>query len=155
VQPSFLGLPALEGYILVILVPIVVALAVILVLVGRRRSKRRAASQGGRAAGLAVPYPATRGSTAYASNSGLSKGSGPSVGPGVPSGAILAPVQFEQGGSGTEGLDPGAASMSAPLINPPDPTCWHCHFQNPPGSRYCASCAVPLEPPPSPGSPPG
>ena len=61
----------------------------------------------------------------------------------------MSPVRFEEAPSPLAGLDPGLASMSTPLINPPDPTCWNCQFQNEPGSRYCARCAVPLEPPPS------
>ena len=48
---------------------------------------------------------------------------------------------------------PGNQPMywDTPMVNPPNPVCWHCAFGNGPGSRYCAKCGLPLEPPPASG----
>lgn len=149
VQPSFLGLPALEGYLLVIGVPIVAAVAILLVLLTRRRRKRRTDSRQTGGTGEAVSPSTSPDPTANRANSAVAAGGGAVAGVGSPAEGAVAPVWFEQSGSKIDGLDPGLASMSTPLIDPPDPVCWHCQHRNPPGSRYCASCALPLEPPPS------
>jgi hypothetical protein len=146
VDPSFLGLPAIEGYGLFLVTPIVAGLAIVLAAVTRRRRRRRqSTSFSGEAPGrtLHSSYP--------------DSGSGPtSPGPwpaggwggGSASAAVVSPVRFEEAPAKIEGLDPGSVYAGTPLINPPDPVCWHCTFENPPGSRYCSRCAVPLEPPP-------
>jgi len=147
VQPSFLGLPALEGYALFIVAPIVAALAIGLAVVARRRNRRRRAlSYSGGNAGGAQPYSPSLDPSFYGRSPEPAAGS--QFAGTAPTEAGVSPVRFEEAPTGIEGLDPGSVSMGTPLINPPDPVCWHCHFENQPGSRYCASCAVPLEPPP-------
>lgn len=144
VQPSFLGLPALEGYALFIGAPIVLGIALVVVLSHRRRRSSglpRNLATGGGGAGTSAQLDASfysAGPTQFAAGS--------TPGGGVPE-AGVSPVRFEEAASPQVGLDPGSVSLSTPLINPPDPNCWNCHYQNDPGSRYCSHCAVPLEPP--------
>jgi hypothetical protein len=147
VNPAFLGLPALEGYALFLVVPILILLAIVLVVVTRRRKKSGQTT-------FAEGMPGVGGQPNQSSLGPNNDGGGPgpiaggrAVG-GVPSEAGVSPDYFEPSASKTEGLDPGSVSMGTPLINPPNPVCWHCHFENQPGSRYCAQCALPLEPPP-------
>jgi hypothetical protein len=135
VQPSFLGLPALEGYGLFIVLPIAIVAILVVLLAARRRRKS--------------PSHDSRSEEGIQPILGSSGSAGPVPGGASPPGADVAPVRFEEPSSATEGLDPGSVAMGTPLISPPDPTCWHCHFKNPAGSRYCAGCGLPLEAPPS------
>ena len=139
VQASFLGLPAQEGYgLLVALSVILLAVLAAVFAVRRRRPRKGNLNVNAR---FTEGAPSTR---------------GPSIPPGyasgapVSAGAVLIPSWFEEQTSAMDGLDPGSVAMGTPLINPPDPVCWHCHFENSAGSRYCATCAMPLEPPPIP-----
>ncbi len=43
---------------------------------------------------------------------------------------------------------PQPGYWDSPLLTPPDPRCGNCQLENPPESRYCAKCGLPLEPPP-------
>jgi hypothetical protein len=138
VQPSFLGLPALEGYALFIVLPIVVVIALIAVYAARRRRHGTSGTESNPGSpGPVEPIPVAP-STA-----------GPTAAGSVPEGVLLGGARFEQPSSAAEGLDPGSVAMGTPLIDPPNTVCWKCNFHNEPGSRYCAQCAVPLEPPPS------
>ena len=146
VEPSFLGLPTLEGVGLLVVVPVVAALAVVLILVGRRRNrKRQSTPDSGQNIGSTTRsfYP-----DSLSGPASVGATFGGAAGAGSHSEAVLSPVRFGEAPSATEGLDPGSVYAGPPLINPPDPVCWHCSFENPPGSRYCSRCAVPLEPPP-------
>jgi len=145
VTPVFLGLPALEGYSLV--AAIAAAAIAMVIVIGLRRRKRPVedisiaekvrsySPRQGPAPDAGVLVPAAE---VWSDN----------VPPGVHGSPEEAPTTAEH----LVGLDPGSASFAEPLIDPPDPVCWHCHFENAPGSRYCAQCALPLVPPPPSGS---
>jgi hypothetical protein len=135
VQPSFLGLPALEGYGLFIVLPIVVAAVLIAILVVRRRRGN--------------PGNSPRFTEEVQPILGPSGSAGPAPVNAVPAGALLIQSQSVEPSSATEGLEPGSVVGGAPLISPPDPACWHCQFENPPASLYCSRCGLPLEPPPN------
>lgn len=151
VVPSFLGLPVLEGFVLFILVPIAALIVILVVVLARRRKGR---SRGGKPRGENLTTGLSDSSSwdpnSYGTSYRTSSGVGSSANA-VPAVAVQ-PVYFEKGPTGAEGLDPGLVSTGTPLINPPNPVCWHCGFENPAGSRYCTRCALPLEPPSAPGS---
>jgi hypothetical protein len=149
IAASFLGLPALDGYLLFIGLPVLLVVAIVAILIVSRRSGKRDDRGFGPAEGeteLLAPNPGSTGQTPWALTANRGAGS---PGPGIAEG-IVPPVQFEGSSSPDSGLDPGSVASSTPLINPPDTVCWNCQSENPPGSRYCARCAVPLEPPPPP-----
>lgn len=134
----------------ILLAALIVALAILAIVLSRRRHPQqdRAAAIAGSVVETEPSGGLQFGAGSTARSNGPSYLSGARGGGGSPS--TVAPTEFEGTSNGNEGLDPGSAAFSAPLINPPTPTCWHCQYQNSPGSRYCARCAVPLEPPPPP-----
>jgi hypothetical protein len=151
VQPSFLGLPALEGY--AILGVVLAAIIGLVLAVGLRRRNRRRNEE---ASDLSIAERVRL----YSGKVGPGSGPGTAASPsgagsdGVPAFATVAIGEPSPEPESDVGLDPGSVAMSTPLINPPDRGCWHCQFENRPGARYCARCGLPLEPPPPPGSPP-
>jgi hypothetical protein len=146
VSPSFIGLPAEEGYAIVGVL-IVALLVILLVVAARRRNRRDQVGSGGGSLVEGIAPNSSPGNLGTRPQSTASSPGGRSVGAGVPE-AVVSPVRFDAPSSGTVGLDPGSVYIGAPMVDPPSPRCWHCQFENPPGSRYCTRCAMPLEPPP-------
>ena len=151
VQPSFLGLPALEGYALLGVV-LAAAIAAILAVALRRRNRRREEEASDPT--IAERVRMYSGGAGTASGPGSASAAGGMWADGVPTSATASFGVPSAEPESNVGLDPASAAMSTPLINPPDRVCWHCQFENPPGSRYCSKCALPLAPPAPPGSPP-
>ncbi len=145
--------PAIFGVSVWVVLPIValIGLLVVSVLLGRPRRNRRTLSNrdGQSVEETRLPGPPAA-QAPYGATSGPAPGSRWQAG--LTEESIVSPVRFEEPPGGTAGLDPGSVSMGTPLINPPERVCWHCHFENPPGSRYCVQCGLPLEPPPPAGS---
>lgn len=133
-----------------ILLLVILVVAALLITLAVRRRKRPsssgssgAAMQDGTVGCATVPYQGQGTPT-----------SGPAlpVGPGAAataSAVAVSPVSFEPGSTGTAGLEPESVPLGTPLVTPPDLNCWHCQYENRPGSRYCARCGLPLEAPPS------
>ncbi len=144
VNAAFLGLPAIEGYGIVALVAAMITVFGILILARRRR----------RGSDRELPSIAER-VREYTPRSGPSQ-VGPTV---VPVSEVWSEYAPPKQTTGWEyGVDPAATGSeqprapgvsTEPLVNPPEPICWHCKFENGPASRYCAKCGLPLEPPPS------
>ncbi|MGA9044264.1 MAG: thermopsin family protease [Thermoplasmata archaeon] len=146
INAAFLGLPALEGYGVLALVIALVALLVI-ILATRRRTKRDDHENPSVAARIQQYSPRARPSPAFditAPPSGVWEDHPPDAG------ALCS----EQGANPSfDVTDPGSepAYWHTPLLNPPETVCWHCQYENPPASLYCAKCGLPLEPPPPTG----
>ncbi len=136
VNPSFVGLPAVEGYLLVFGFGALVLGILVVLLVTRRRRKDNDVSVAQRVDEYA---PGARGSPVSSITIPASE---------AWSNRADAPPPGASGGSAAEGPK-GPGYWDAPLISPPNPTCWNCKFDNPPASRYCAKCGLPLEAPPS------
>ena len=136
------GLPALMWYETAALLAAAVAAAAIVLGVHRRNRARQRASEPRPIVEQVGTYP--RGTGPYPggealSPAGLLWGEG---GPGVPR-----PSQDDPSNASAPagGLDPGAVYLGLPLLNPPNPICWNCDFENPPSSRYCSRCGLPLD----------
>jgi hypothetical protein len=148
VEPAFLGVPALEGYALIVIPLLAAATIGLIVMFHRARGRHPPASRrwpSNGELGQKTTGPATPGGSLTTASAGSYAGATDPVGavqPFRPDGPEVRGI----------GLDPGSVPLSTPLIDPPNPVCWHCQYENPPGSRYCAHCALPLVPPPPPGS---
>jgi hypothetical protein len=144
VAPAFLGLPAVEGYAILFggLALVIVAVGIALGVLARRRrddgnpsialrvAEYHAGPRGSPVSDITVPN-----SEIWSNRAEIAK---------VPPGA-------QAGQVGTTDTDEPRAPgyWDAPLISPPEPRCWNCKFENPPASRYCGKCGLPLEAPPT------
>lgn len=142
VEPTFIGLPAFEGYAVVGGILVLTLVAVIAAaLLARRRRKNDDPSIAQR---VAEYSPTVRGSpvsdiTIPAAAAWNSRTDGPT---GVPSGTA-------DNGSPDGEIAPGTRPLpywNTPILDPPPSGCWSCKFENPPGSRYCGKCGLPLQP---------
>jgi hypothetical protein len=151
VVPGVFGLP-LFTIVLPILAGVVLALVIGVILVRRRRRNGQDEEVGTIAERVreyhGVPGPSPSLNITVPVSEVWSNRSAP---PGP------APVQDERKSDGpgeTEaggGIPKGPGYWDSPLLNPPETLCWNCQFQNPPASRYCARCGLPLQPPPRSG----
>ncbi len=148
VAPTFLGLPAVEGYAVVgLLAVLIVGVILAIALLARRRRKdpdendpsvaERVQGYSGKArpspvGDITVPASEVWGNRASASGAAGATGGETAAG-------------VDQPSTGQPGY------WDSPMLSPPDSHCWSCQFENPPASRYCAKCGLPLEPPPEKG----
>lgn len=142
VAPTFLGLPSFEGYAVVALVVGLVT-AVAIVLISRHRRGFTGDEPPAIAERVRNYSPVSRPSPVRDISVPISE---------VWSEGARVEVGDDEAGyldSRFAGVDPGSVARASPLVNPPDPICWHCQFENAAASRYCARCGLPLEPPPS------
>lgn len=149
VRPSFLGLPALEGYVIVgVIVSVIAALAAAALLVGSQRGKGRKELHV--ADGMAPDqgeFHALRLGPSVAPNLEEQTGyTGPVLD--IAAGVTTAESEMARGDRSV-GLNPGAVYLGTPLGVALEPLCWNCHKQNLPESRYCSRCGIPLRAPTS------
>jgi hypothetical protein len=145
VGPSLIGLPESEALVLLASIVVVIGVVTLVALVVARRRRKDSGDEVGSVAKRVAEYQAVpRGSPVFNATVPLSEvWSNRADDP--------APTPPEALGPAEGDTDAGARApgyWDAPLINPPEPTCWNCKFENPPASRYCAKCGLPLEPSP-------
>lgn len=145
VNPVFIGLPAVEGYAVVAgIIGALLVAAILAILLVRRRREDNDPSIAQRVQEYA---PTVRASPVSDITVPMSE---------VWSNRMEKPAETTSGASAAGGEEGGEDQgprppgyWDSPLVSPPDPTCWNCKFENPPASRYCAKCGLPLEAAPS------